>query len=53
MGVAVGGLMPEATFLMLGGAVRAAPIAASLEPAAIHSFTASPTVRLALSTSLG
>jgi len=34
--VPVGGLLLEATFLMLGRALRAPPHAASLEPAAIH-----------------
>jgi hypothetical protein len=53
VGVAVGVVMLEAAFLMLGRALRDAPLAASLEPAAIHSFTASPTVGLALSASLG
>jgi len=33
--VAVGGLMLEVTFLMLGRALRPPPLAASLEPAAI------------------
>lgn len=34
--VAVGGLMLEVTFLMLGRALRGPPPAASFEPAAIH-----------------
>jgi hypothetical protein len=34
--VAVGGLMLEATFLLLGRALRAPTLAASFEPAAIH-----------------
>lgn len=34
--VAVGGLMLEATFLMLGRALRIPPLAASVQPAAIH-----------------
>ena len=34
--VAVAGLMFEATFLMLGRALRTPPLAASFEPAAIH-----------------
>jgi len=34
--IAIGGLMLEATFLMLGRALRALPLAASIEPAAIH-----------------
>ena len=51
--VAVGGLMLEAAFLMMGRALRAAPLGASLEPDTIHSFAASRHVRLALSTSVG
>jgi hypothetical protein len=35
VGVAVGGLMLEATFLMLGRALRGPPLAPSFEPAAI------------------
>jgi hypothetical protein len=35
VGVAVGGLMLEVTFLMLGRALRGPPLAASFEPAAI------------------
>lgn len=53
VGVAVGVLMLEAAFLMLGRALRPTPLSGTLEPAAIHSFKASQTVRLALSTSLG
>jgi len=34
--VAVGGLMLEATLLMMGRALRDPPVAASFEPAAIH-----------------
>jgi hypothetical protein len=34
--VAVGGLVLEATFLMLGRALRVPTLAASFEPAAIH-----------------
>jgi hypothetical protein len=34
--VAVGGLMLEATFLILGRALRDPPLAASFEPLAIH-----------------
>ena len=34
--VAVGGLMLEATFLILGRALRTPPLVASFEPAAIH-----------------
>lgn len=36
VGVAVGGLMLEATFLMLGRALRGADLAASFEPAVVH-----------------
>jgi len=36
VGVAVGGLMLEAMFLMLGRALRGPPLAASFGPAAIH-----------------
>jgi hypothetical protein len=34
--VAVGGLMLEGTFLILGRAFRTPPLATSFEPAAIH-----------------
>ena len=34
--VTVGGLMLEATFLILGRAFRTPPLAASFEPVAIH-----------------
>jgi len=34
--VAVGGLMLEATFSMLGRALRTPPLVESFEPAAIH-----------------
>lgn len=34
--VAVGGLMLEATLLMMSRALRTPPLAASLEPTAIH-----------------
>ena len=36
VGVAIGGLMLEATFLLLGRAIRGAPLAASLNPVAIQ-----------------
>ena len=34
--VAVGGLMLEATFLILGRSLRTPPLVASFEPVAIH-----------------
>jgi hypothetical protein len=36
VGVAVGGLTVEATFLVIGRALRVPTLAASFEPAAIH-----------------